>query len=165
MLATHASPCAKICCAIAFLSTASLRLRGPSFGDGAGSLAFVDVELAPEACPTHLERVLKIYRAVLRRVGRLAALLVGYRFLSNMRPPRALPSAPPRSQSLSQSIFKTRSYFLFCSVLLGIARYYSVFLVVEASGCRGAESVFLRSLAKFFMLVIACYSLLRIFGR
>jgi hypothetical protein len=41
--------------------------------------------------------------------GRLASLLLGYRFLANMRPRRASPSAPPRSQSLCRPIFKTRS--------------------------------------------------------
>jgi len=50
---------------------------------------------------TNQERVLKISRAVLRAGRELASLLLGYRFLSNMRPRRASPSIPPRSQYLS----------------------------------------------------------------
>jgi hypothetical protein len=41
--------------------------------------------------------------------GRLALLLLGHRFLSNMLPRRASPSSPPRSQPHRRTIFQTRS--------------------------------------------------------
>ena len=71
------------------------------------------------------------------------SLLLGYRFLSNMRPRHASPSTPPRSQSPSRSIFKTRSKRHTDSIL---PRYYGtasknrkLFSTPEQFSCRAAD--------------------------
>jgi hypothetical protein len=68
-------------------------------------------------------------------VGRLALLLLGHRFLSNMLPRRASPSSPPRSQSHRRLIFQTRSKVFFQFVFGLIAA------VALPAGARAVVSV------------------------